>query len=322
MQFCAAVAEGLSQPQKQLPCRFFYDDAGSQLFERICQLPEYYPTRTERAILRQHADGIVSAAHSSQPELPLSIVEFGSGSSDKTRLLLEAALKQQATLHYTAIDISGDFLRASCLDLLGAYPALSITGLATEYGDALRVLPETEGPRLFLFLGSNIGNFTGEEATGFLARLRAVMRREDRLLLGIDLVKDRTVLEAAYNDPAGVTAQFNKNLLRRINLELGANFRPDDFQHHAPFVEDQSRIEMRLVSALDQEVTIDAVETTYRFAAGEIVHTENSHKYTLDSAARLCQPAGLRIQSRWKDERDWFAELLLRPSACYGEGNL
>lgn len=320
MLFCAAVAEGLSQPQKQLPCRFFYDAVGSRLFEQICGLPEYYPTRTERAILRQHADCIIAAARSSQPDLPLSIVEFGSGSSDKTRLLLEATLKQQTNLHYTAIDISGDFLRASCLDLLQAYPLLSITGIATEYGDALRVLPNHDGPRLFLFLGSNIGNFTGEEATQFLARLKAVMRREDRLLLGIDLVKDRAILEAAYNDAAGVTSRFNKNLLERINLELGADFNPDAFQHHAPFVADQSRIEMRLVSTREQAVTIDAVETTYHFAAGEIVHTENSHKYTLDSAARMCQPAGLRIQSCWKDERHWFAELLLRPSACYGDG--
>ena len=240
----------------------------------------------------------------------------------KTRLLLEAALEQQPVLHYTSIDISSEFLRDSCLRLLKTYPLLRVTGLAAEYADALPALPEIEGPRLFLFLGSNIGNFTPKEATNFLARLRSVMNREDRLLLGIDLIKDRRVLEAAYNDSAGVTAQFNKNLLRRINKELGANFNLDGFQHHAPFVEGQARIEMRLVSLREQTVMVDAVETEYHFDAGEIIHTENSHKYTLDSLARLCQPAGLRIQSCWKDEYGRFATVLLRPSACYGNTEL
>ncbi len=311
---CAAVADGLRQPRKRLPCRFFYDEAGSQLFEAICELPEYYPTRTERAILERHAGEIVAQACASQPDKPLVLIEFGSGSSIKTRLLIEAALGQQATLTYIPIDISGDFLRASCLDLLGDYPALSVTGVAAEYSDALRVLPDHDGPRLFLFLGSNIGNFAPDEARSFLSRLRDSMTPDDRLLLGADLVKDRSVLRAAYNDASGTTAQFNKNLLTHINRELGADFDLNKFAHDAPFVEEQARIEMRLISRCDQTVYIEYLDMSFQFAAGEIVHTENSHKYTLDSIARLCAPARLELQSCWMDDREWFTVLLLKPT--------
>ncbi len=311
---CAAVADGLAQPHKRLPCRFFYDEAGSQLFEAICELPEYYPTRTERAILERRAADIIAQARAIQSDKPLALVEFGSGSSVKTRLLIEAALGQQAALTYVPIDISGDFLRASCLDLLEDYPALRVTGVAAEYSDALRVLPDHDGPRLFLFLGSNIGNFAPDEAQAFLTRLRLIMTPEDRLLLGVDLVKDRSVLHAAYNDASGTTAQFNKNLLTHINRELGADFDLEQFAHDAPFVEERARIEMHLVSRCDQTVHIAYLEASYRFAAGEIVHTENSHKYTLDSISRLCAPAGLELQSCWTDDREWFAALLLKPT--------
>jgi L-histidine N-alpha-methyltransferase len=312
-KLCAAVADGLRMPRKQLPCRFFYDEAGSELFERICDLPEYYPTRTERAILARHANDIIHAACEAGTDAPLTLIEFGSGSSCKTRLLIEAALDQQATTTYVPIDISGDFLRASCLNLLQDYPSLAVTGLAAEYSDALRVLPDHDGPRLFLFLGSNIGNFEQNEASAFLAGLRAGMMPNDRLLIGVDLVKDRGVLEAAYNDAAGVTGEFNKNLLRRINRELIADFDLDGFAHHAPFVQEHARIEMHLVSQREQTVNISELELSFDFAAGEIVHTENSHKYTMESFAHLCAPAGLEIQARWTDENDWFAELLLRP---------
>ncbi len=315
-KFCAAVADGLLQSRKQLPCRFFYDQTGSEIFEEICALPEYYPTRTERAILERYADEILTTAHVAQSDSPLSLIEFGSGSSVKTRLLIEAALRQQPKLTYVPIDISGDFLRESCLTLLEDYPALCVTGLAAEYSDAMQALPEEdlgEGTRLFLFLGSNIGNFTHDEATRFLGRLRAVMRPQDRLLLGVDLVKDRSVLEAAYNDSAGVTAAFNKNLLWRINQELDADFELDCFAHHAPFVEEHSRIEMHLISERAQTVTIDYLELSISFEEGEVIHTENSHKYTPDSFERLCQPAGLHIHQVWTDEREWFSMMLLEP---------
>lgn len=319
-KLCAAVADGLRRPQKHLPCRFFYDEAGSELFERICELPEYYPTRTERAILERYADDIIATANTGVAGSSISLIEFGSGSSCKTRLLIEAALRQQPHLDYVPIDISGDFLRLSCLNLLNDYPDLSVTGLAAEYNDAMRALPEElpqsgqSNPRLFLFLGSNIGNFEREEATAFLARLRGCMLPQDRLLLGVDLAKDRSVLEAAYNDSAGVTAQFNKNLLRRINYELTADFDLDGFSHHAPFVNEHSRIEMHLISEREQTVTIDYLELAFNFAAGEVIHTENSHKYTNDSFAALCRPAGLSIQRAWKDPNNWFALMLLEPT--------
>ena len=300
-------------PRKQLPCRFFYDEAGSELFERICDLPEYYPTRTERAILARHAHDIIHTAHEAETNAPLALIEFGSGSSYKTRLLIEAAMDQQDTTTYVPIDISGDFLHASCLSLLQDYPSLAVTGLAAEYSESLRVLPDPDGPRLFLFLGSNIGNFEQDEACAFLAGLRAAMLPNDRLLIGVDLVKDIAVLEAAYNDAAGVTGEFNKNLLRRINRELIGDFDLDGFAHHAPFVQEHARIEMHLVSKFDQTVNLNELDLRFDFAAGEIVHTENSHKYTLESFARLCAPAGLEIQARWTDENNWFAELLLRP---------
>lgn len=315
-KFCAAVADGLRHHRKYLPCRFFYDQIGSEIFEQICELPEYYPTRTERSILERNADQIVQNVATLAPESPISLIEFGSGSSVKTRLLIEAALGQQSTLTYVPIDISGDFLRESCLTLLTDYPALFVAGLAAEYNDAMTALPEEElgeGTRLFLFLGSNIGNFTHAEATAFLARIRSIMRPQDRLLLGVDLVKERSVLEAAYNDAAGVTAEFNKNLLRRINVELEANFDLDGFRHHAPFVEHEARIEMHLVSERHQTVTSRFLELSFSFDEGETIHTENSHKYTRDSLERLSRPAGLHVGDSWTDDRHWFSLMLLEP---------
>jgi dimethylhistidine N-methyltransferase len=299
---------GFPAPQKTLPCRFFYDDAGSHLFERICQLPEYYLTRTEQKILEDRAPKMIAAAGGD-----LALIEFGSGSSCKTRILLDAVLDRQRRLHYTPIDISSEFLRASALSLLAAYDRLFVTALAAEYNDAIPLLPGHDGPRLILFLGSNIGNFEHEEAVGFLARIRRQMQKRDRILIGVDLVKERRILEAAYNDAAGVTEAFNKNLLLRVNRELGANFDPDRWEHAAPFVEEASRIEMRLVSPNRQAVFFGAFEQKVSFEEGEFIHTENSHKYTLASFAALCAAAGLGIQERWLDERKRFAVMLLKP---------
>lgn len=308
--FCAAVTEGLALPQKTLPCRFFYDKIGSELFERICELPEYYVTRTERALLELRAAEMIEAAGDN-----LALMEFGSGSSHKTRLLLEAALERQATLHYVPIDISAQFLRDTCLNLLAEYPRLTVTGIAAEYSDSVDALPAHDGPRLLLFLGSNIGNFERDEATAFLSRIRKAMQPEDRLLVGVDLVKDRSVLTAAYNDAQGITAAFNKNLLARINRELRGEFDLDAFDHQAPFVEETARIEMWLISRQEQTVCVPEIERVFHFGQGEGIHTENSHKYTLASFAALCAPAGLDVQETWTDNRRWFAHFLLRPSA-------
>ncbi len=242
-------------------------------------------------------------------------MEFGSGSSYKTRLLLEAALARQSHLHYLPIDISADFLYGSAQALLHTHDRLHVTALAAEYLDGIAALPALDAPRLILFLGSSIGNFTRDEATDFLTHVRCRMQPQDRLLIGIDLLKERAVIEAAYNDAAGVTAAFNKNLLARINGELGANFDLDAFDHIAPFVEAESRIEMRLVSRRRQKVYVPVIEQDFLFHPGETIHTENSHKYSLPDFASLCAEAGLTVRQRWQDARDWFALLLLEPSA-------
>lgn len=308
--FSSAVAEGLSNPQKTLPCRFFYDAVGSELFEQICDLPEYYPTRTEQQILERYAaDMIEAVGHQNE----VALVEFGSGSSFKTRIMMDALLARQAHLNYTPIDISSDFLLDSSLTLLSEYQRLSITAIAAEYNEALRVLPELHAqPRLFIFLGSNIGNFDQQEAVALLGKMAHQMRAEDRFLIGFDLVKDHDILFAAYNDAAGVTAAFNKNLLARINRDLGADFDLDQFAHYAPFVEEPARIDVRLVSRCSQSVYIEALEQTAEFEEGEYIHTENSHKYTPESFATLCDAAGLVIQEEWFDERTWFEMALLR----------
>jgi L-histidine N-alpha-methyltransferase len=311
LPFCAVVAEGLSARRKWLPCRFFYDHVGSQLFERICTLPEYYLTRTERAILHRSAQEIVESVGTE-----IAVVEFGSGSSGKTRLLLDAALSQQRRLHYMPIDISGDFLRASALSLLTEYDRLSVTAIAAEYHDGIAALPDHDLARLILFLGSSIGNFTREEAIDFLSHVRQQMLPKDRLLIGIDLLKDRQVIEAAYNDADGVTARFNKNLMVRVNRELSGDFDLSAIVHHAPFVESESRIEMRLISKRRQRAKIEALEMEFTLEQEEFIHTENSHKYSLAGFASLCRQAGLTLQGRWLDEREWFALLLLQPMAA------
>ena len=302
------VAEGLNRSDRRLPCCFFYDSAGSDLFEEICDLPEYYLTRTERVILDRHASDIVDAAGEN-----LALVEYGSGSSVKTRLLISAALERQSHLHYIPIDISGAFLRQSAGILLNDYDRLHITAIAAEYSDAGDAVPQHNGPRLFLFLGSNIGNFDRDGAVSFLKNVRQVMQPRDRILLGVDLLKDSAIIEAAYNDRQGITAKFNKNLLVRINAELDADFDLDAFDHAAPFVEEHDRIEMRLVSKKAQEVRVGALNQTYRFAEGEYIHTENSHKHCPNELKSLCRSAGLEIQEQWRDARDWFSVLLLRP---------
>lgn len=307
-QFCSAVAQGLSAPQKWLPCRFFYDTLGSQLFERICQLPEYYPTRTEQRILDRCASRIVETIGRR-----MALVEFGSGSSSKTRTIIRALLDYQGALHYVPIDISADFLRETAHNLLESFRSLSITAIAAEYNEAIGLLPSYSGPRLMLFLGSNIGNMDRDDAAAFLDSIRGCMEPWDRLLIGVDLLKDTSVIEAAYNDSQGVTAAFNKNLLVRANRELGADFDLASFRHHAPFVREHSRIEMRLVSRRCQTVTIAALNRAYPLKEGEYIHTENSYKYTLDSFARIAREAGLALQDYWTDEREWFAVILLRP---------
>ena len=306
--FADAVRRGLSAERRAVPSRFFYDAIGSNLFEQIMALPEYYLTRCETEILSRFASEIVAEVGDD-----LMLIEFGSGNSAKTRLLIEAALSGPGQLHYVPIDISAACLRASTQELAESYADLSITAFAAEYHDAIPLLPTHAVPRLFLFMGSNVGNFETREAVEFFAKVRNHMEPRDRLLVGFDLVKDIAIIEAAYNDGQRVTAKFNKNILARVNAELGGMFNLDAFDHSAPFVAAFSRIEMHLVSKRRQVVRVCELDEAYVFEAGETIHTENSHKYSQEAFSGLVKAAGFAVARTWTDSRNWFAVSLLEP---------
>ena len=288
--FAADVVRGLSARQKSLSPKYFYDAAGSELFEAICQLEEYYPTRTETALLTRIAPELVA-------DIPDNavLVEFGSGASDKTRLLLDAAPQIR---DYVPIDISEDALRHATLRLKAAYPKLSVTPVVGDFTTAVTLPSALKGrPLIGFFPGSTIGNFTHTEAIAFLRTVRGLLGQNARLILGADMVKDEATLVAAYDDALGVTAQFNKNLLVRINRDLGGNFDLDAFDHLAVWNPDYERMEMHLVSRKDQIVT--TAGHAFAFKAGERFHTENSHKFTLTSLARLAAESGWKIDRQW-----------------------
>ena len=307
-EFAELFRRGLSADPKTLPTRFLYDADGSALFERITELPEYDLTRNETEILAAHAGEILEESGARE------IVEFGSGSSLKTRLLLAELVHRAAHPRYVPIDISGEFLAASAADLDRDFPALEVAPIAGEYFAALATLAPrlpnlALGRRLFLFLGSNLGNFTPEEAERFLGAVAARMEPGDSLLLGLDLVKDERALVAAYDDAQGVTAAFTLNLLRRANRELGADFDLEAFRHDARWNPDLARMEMGIVSLHDQSANVAG--ETFSFRNGERVQTEFSHKYTKTSAAALARNAGLDLGHWWTDARGRFADALL-----------
>jgi L-histidine Nalpha-methyltransferase len=304
------VRHGLTARPKQLPCRFFYDAEGSQIFEEICELPEYYVTRAEREILERNAGEIIALAPDN-----CSLVELGSGSATKTRLLIETLLRRQGTLRYLPVDISRTALEESSRQLLDTYAGMEIHAVAAEYQVGLRHLAREAGqPKLILWLGSNIGNLERDEASFFLQQVRRSMRPEDRLLIGIDLRKDRAVLEPAYDDARGVTARFNKNLLARINHELGGHFALDSFDHRAVYDEVIGRVEMYLVSRHAQTVPIDQLGLEAEFDAGEPIHTENSYKYSDHEIHELAANAGFQVERSWYDAAMRFSENLFRPA--------
>ncbi len=272
-----AVRRGLTHRPKFLPCQYIYDETGSELFEEICEQPEYYVTRVEDEILRESAPEMVAGWAD-----PPVMIELGSGSSTKTRRLIEAALETYGTLHYVPIDISPTILEGSAGTLIEDYPDLRITGFAGDYEAALRALDgRFRGPKLLVFLGSSLGNFDDDDAQSFVGLIAGSLRPSDRLLLGADMVKDASVLESAYDDASGVTARFASNILSRINRELDADFDLDRFGYRARFVPDRHRVEMHLVSQTDQQATIrNGLGLTPEFAEGETIHVENSHKYT------------------------------------------
>jgi L-histidine N-alpha-methyltransferase len=306
--FADDVRSGLTSSPKGLHPKYFYDDLGSQLFEAICRLPEYYLTRAESEILSRYADEAISHIPS-----PVSLVELGSGSATKTRYLIDAIFRRQSELHYQPIDISPTALEASARDLLDTYTDLRITGYAGEYHSSLVSMRDNFGPRshhekiLALFLGSNIGNFTPTEAKAFLQDVRQIMKPGDGLLLGADLKKDPAKLVAGYDDALGVTAAFNLNLLLRINRELEGDFDLSTFQHKAIYNEEQSRIEMHLVSKVKQSIPIKSLGIEIEFSAGESIHTENSYKFDHTQLATMADSARFKLTESWQDRMEQFS---------------
>lgn len=296
------VLAGFAGQPKSTPPKLFYDRRGSELFEAICQQPEYYQTRTEERILALAAREIAEIAG---PDA--SLVELGSGASRKVRLLLEAM--QPAC--YLGIDISEDFLRASTQRLANDYPWLEVHAACADFSKPMRLPEDFDGSHpLAFFPGSSIGNFDPWEARAFLANLHALLPEGSGLLIGVDLVKERQTLEAAYNDRAGVTAAFNLNLLERIRSELDSDIDPARFAHLAFFNETASRIEMHLLSPRQQRVAIEGEH--FHFAAGETLHTENSYKYTADGFQQLARQAGFSPEAHWSDAAGLFGVHYLR----------
>jgi dimethylhistidine N-methyltransferase len=295
--FADCVLDGLGKMPKEIACKYFYDEAGSHLFDQICELPEYYQTRTETALLTRHA-GEIAALIGPGAE----IVEFGAGSLRKVRILLDAAERPRA---YSPLDISGDYLSAVVTSLATDYPALQMRPLIGDFTRPIAIPELPDRPRRAgFFPGSTIGNFKPDAAMALLRRMRASLNGGG-LLIGVDLVKDPVRLHAAYNDGAGVTARFNKNLLVRANRELGADFDLDAFAHYAPYNAAAHRIEMYLISLRRQSV--DVAGQRFDFAAGEPVHTEDSHKYTIESFREMAARAGFSPRAVWTDEERLFS---------------
>jgi dimethylhistidine N-methyltransferase len=299
--FADHVIAGLSDTPKWLSAKYFYDAAGSELFEEITRLPEYYPTRTELSILERCARDIAGY-------IPLSaaLVEFGAGSSKKARILIDAAPQLAA---YVPVDISAEFLSQEASAVRRDVPWLAVLPVAADFTRDFELPPQTRSrPRVGFFPGSTIGNFEPEDAAEFLRQAGRVLGPGATMIVGVDLIKDTAVLNAAYNDAAGITAQFNLNILARMNRELGGNFDLSSFRHRAFYNVGEHRIEMHLESLKDQTVTVAG--GTFSFEAGETIHTENSYKYTVGGFERLLHEAGFVRTPHWTDARGWFAVFL------------
>jgi dimethylhistidine N-methyltransferase len=297
-EFAAAVFEGLSKPKKTLPCRFFYDARGSELFEEITRLPEYYPTRTEAQILRTHAGEMVEGFDEG-----CVLIEFGAGSSTKTEILLDRA---PSGLTYVPIDVSESALSAAKQRLEARFPSIAVRPIVGDFSYPVEIAPDLASrPRAGFFPGSTIGNLTPADAVRLLRTFKAALPRESRLVIGIDLKKDARQLVMAYNDVAGVTAEFNLNLLVRINRELGSTIDLETFRHEAIYDPREGRIEMHLVSAIAQAVRISG--RPFHFEAGERIHTENSYKYSIPQFQELARAASWGPNRVWTDARQQFS---------------
>ncbi|HEY6253389.1 MAG TPA: L-histidine N(alpha)-methyltransferase [Candidatus Angelobacter sp.] len=300
------VLEGLSACPRKLPPKLFYDAHGSRLFEAITQLPEYYLTRTERAIFQEYAGPIVEQAGSN-----LTLIELGAGSASKTRILVETLARRQLLVGFYPVDVSSSALKAAVSSLNGHIRNLRVHPLVADYSRHLPLL-DVPGRKLVLFIGSTIGNFEPDEAEQFLARVHNSLASGDAVLVGFDMAKPAGLLHAAYNDAQGVTAQFNKNVLLRINRELGGHFDLDAFRHVAFWNRKMSRIEMHLESLRDQKVWIRDLEKSFEFKAGERIHTENSYKFTARSIANMMRKGGFRLEKSWTDSKRWFSVVMGR----------
>jgi dimethylhistidine N-methyltransferase len=301
------VFEGLTKMPKSLPPRLFYDATGSALFEEITRLPEYYLTRTESALLQQYAGQIAARVGPN-----VNVIELGAGTAAKTGTILKALSQRQLRVNYYPVDISSSALQVAVKSLNGSYPQVRVHPVATNYVADSAFLESVSGRKMVLYLGSSIGNFEPEEAHELLQRMRAHMQPGDYLLLGTDLVKDASVLLPAYDDAQGVTARFNKNILARINRELGGNFDPNLFRHVTVWNPERSRIEMHLESTLDQTVKIKLIGLEVPFKKGERIHTENSYKYTIAGVRKSLLDTGFEIESTWTDAKDWFGTHLAK----------
>ncbi|MBB1157969.1 L-histidine N(alpha)-methyltransferase [Amycolatopsis dendrobii] len=301
----ADVREGLTADQKWLPPKWFYDAEGSKLFEKITALPEYYPTRSEREVLAQRAAEIAerSGAH--------TLVELGSGSSEKTRLLLDALTAHGTLEAFVPMDVSETALAEAAAAITADYPKLEVRGVVGDFTQHLQLLPGA-APRVVAFLGGTIGNFLPDERAEFLRSVRDVLGEGEWLLLGTDLVKDRETLERAYDDAAGVTAAFNRNVLRVINAELGADFDPDEFDHVAHWDADHRWIEMRLRARRRTEVRIPGADLIVPFAEGEHIRTEVSAKFRPDGVEAELNAAGFALERWWTDSQQRFGVSLAR----------
>ena len=293
------VLRGLAKPAKELPCKLFYDQRGSALFDQICTLDEYYLTRTETAIMQQNAVEIADLIGAR-----CALIEYGSGSSSKIRILLDHLREPHS---YIPIDLSKDQLLQSATAIAAAYPRLKVLPLCADYTQPFvpPSIAEDAARRVAFFPGSTIGNFHLHEAEGFLRRVRELVGREGGLLIGVDLKKDPGLLHAAYNDSAGITAEFNLNILAHVNTRFGSDFHLDQFAHRALYDEQLGRIEMHLISLSDQLVQLD--DTKFALEAGEPILTEVSYKYDLDQFATLAEQAGLGVRRLWTDSAQLFS---------------
>lgn len=301
----ADVRAGLSKPFKELAPRYFYDETGSNLFEQITELPEYYPTRCEREILVARSAEIVAAAG------PRALIELGSGSASKTRVLLDAMRDAGCLETYVPVDISEEITRQTAEAVASEYPGVAVRGHVCDFELDLERIP-VEGPRLLAFLGGTIGNFAPAQRAGYLRRIANLLDRDDRFLLGTDLVKDRATLEAAYNDSAGVTAAFNRNVLAVLNRTLNADFDLDEFEHHAFWDPENLWIDIRLRSLARQIVTIADLDMQVGFERGEEIRTEISTKFARPGLEGIYAEAGLELTDWWTDSEGLYALSLAR----------